>query len=467
MPRKYLAMPNDVFALSSIATIYSMINPIEKKLVAAGYKGPLLADFDNDIYKELGVEDKEATRKLQEQSNEEWEAENKEGEAPKVAPAYKKTADHFIAKGDTFQSEGIGSVIINNNSFTNSDEFTEESDKEFHKYLAKFDKYLDLLISNTPEEEFKEEFTQLRFQKANIRAVKTFGSGQVFSNELGFAWSMEMFDSDLPCIKEPGVPGSGVSRELWKQTYKNYPYGDLLEASTDILNTACDYEENKEKNTYIGQIKYRENYRNAIQGYLDAARSLANDPETAERTIKQIRKEEVIKKLKEFDGPDKDIDYNEIIKRVEEQKKKGQEPNPEDSAIAKKINDIVNKEYKPGDYSEYNTRYAFELKGMGYAPSERDFTGNRGIQLMIPEIEAQLNAIDMGWPMDELVNIQRLTVFLRNNIRPNGKQFSDEQKRRLKKQGTSMTPESKTSPILTRKRKERNSTVNSLRSAWI
>ena len=51
MPRKYLAMPNDVFSLVSVTTIYSMINPIEKKLVAAGYKGPLLADFNNDIYK--------------------------------------------------------------------------------------------------------------------------------------------------------------------------------------------------------------------------------------------------------------------------------------------------------------------------------------------------------------------------------------------------------------------------------
>ena len=67
MPRKYLAIPNDVFSLVSVTTIYSMINPIEKKLVAAGYKGPLLADFNNDIYRQLGVEDKEATRKLQEQ----------------------------------------------------------------------------------------------------------------------------------------------------------------------------------------------------------------------------------------------------------------------------------------------------------------------------------------------------------------------------------------------------------------
>ena len=154
--------------------------------------------------------------------NKEWKAEKKGaiGDAPKVAPVYKKTADNFVTKGDTFQSDGIGSVIINNNSFTNSDEFTEESDKEFHKYLDKFEKYLDLLISNTPEEEFKEEFTQLRFQKAHIRAMRTFGSGQVFSNELGYAWSMEMFDSDLPCIKEPGVSMGGVSRELWKQIYK-------------------------------------------------------------------------------------------------------------------------------------------------------------------------------------------------------------------------------------------------------
>ena len=92
MPRKYFAMPADIFVLSGIKTIYSMINPIEKKLVAAGYKGPLLADFDNDIYQELGVIDNEATQELQEQSNEEWMAGNKGplGEAPQVDPVYKK-----------------------------------------------------------------------------------------------------------------------------------------------------------------------------------------------------------------------------------------------------------------------------------------------------------------------------------------------------------------------------------------
>ena len=92
MPRKYLAMPTDKFVFAGITTIYSMINPIEKKLVAAGYNGPLLADFDNAIYKELGVIDNEATQKLQEQSNEEWEAEKKgaPGNAPKVDPVYKK-----------------------------------------------------------------------------------------------------------------------------------------------------------------------------------------------------------------------------------------------------------------------------------------------------------------------------------------------------------------------------------------
>ncbi len=78
MPRKYLAMPTDKFVFAGITTIYSMINPIEKKLVAAGYKGPILADFDNEIYKELGVIDNEATQKLQEQIDEEWKAEKKD-----------------------------------------------------------------------------------------------------------------------------------------------------------------------------------------------------------------------------------------------------------------------------------------------------------------------------------------------------------------------------------------------------
>ncbi len=87
------------------------------------------------------------------------------------------------------------------------------------------------------------------------------------------------------------------------------------------------------------------------------------------------------------------------MKRVEEQKKNGQEPSPEDSEIVKKINDSVNEKYNPKTYADYNTRYAFELKGMGCVTNEADITGARGIQNTFPEIDAQLNAIDMGWPM--------------------------------------------------------------------
>lgn len=330
MPKKYTATSDDLFALSGISTIYSMINPIERKLVAAGYQGPILADYDNLIYEGLKVIDQEATRKLQEQKNQEWEAANRRLrkqnkpliEHPvKVDGVCKQTEDNYMTKGNTFQLASHGTVNIVSNSLTDSKDYTEESANRFHKYLDKVDKYIDLLISNTPEEEFKEEFTQLRFQKAHIRTIKTFGSRTVFSNELSFASCATGIDGEMPLIKEPGVCEEGVSRELWKQVNKNYPYNDLLAASTDIMNTACDYEENKEKNTYIEQIKYRDNYRKAVKSLLDTSRSLANGAETTEKIIKQHLKETVIKELKEADGPDKNIDYNEIMKRVEEQKK--------------------------------------------------------------------------------------------------------------------------------------------------
>ena len=114
MPRKYLAMPNDVFSLVSVTTIYSMINPIEKKLVAAGYKGPLLADFNNDIYKTARCGRQRSHTEITGASNEEWMAGNKGplGEAPQVDPVYKKTADSFVTKGNTFQAGGRGGVRI-------------------------------------------------------------------------------------------------------------------------------------------------------------------------------------------------------------------------------------------------------------------------------------------------------------------------------------------------------------------
>ena len=87
-------MPNDVFSLVSVTTIYSMINPIEKKLVAAGYKGPLLADFNNDIYKTARCGRQRSHTEIAEANGRREAAENEGShwKAPKVKPVYKKNS---------------------------------------------------------------------------------------------------------------------------------------------------------------------------------------------------------------------------------------------------------------------------------------------------------------------------------------------------------------------------------------
>ena len=427
MPKKYLAMPEDIMVFSSVATVYSMIKPVEDKLKAAGYKGPTLADFDNTIYKELGLVDKEATRIKQQKADK-----KKGSKAPAVPPVYKSTKEHFLKVGDKLKNTGKGIITMDNNQLIISNDYTDSSDKEFHKYLDKFDKYLDLLIANTPEEEYKDELTQLKFQKANTRVIKTFGSRKVFSNQLGFASTVKGLDSGLKIIKEPGVPSSGVSRELFKKVYQNYPYSDVLNASTDLINVICDYEENKEKNTYTEQLKYRDNYRKAVKNFLDVSKSLANGPELMEKMAKQEIREGVIKAMKKADGDEKNVDYEAIIKRVEAQQKNGEQPSPEDSEIVKKINDAVDKKYTPAQYERYNSRYSSELSAMGFKTNETDFTGTRGLSSFYNELNAQLNAIDMGWPMDELIHIQRMTTFFREGISLKERDFTPEDQEKIR-----------------------------------
>ncbi len=70
---------------------------------------------------------------------------------------------------------------------------------------------------------------------------------------------------------------------------------------------------------------------------------------------------------------------------------------------------------------------------MGCVTNEADITGARGIQNTFPEIDAQLNAIDMGWPMDELVNIARLRIFLRDGIGLKSGKYLSEEKATMQK----------------------------------
>ncbi len=51
---------------------------------------------------------------------------------------------------------------------------------------------------------------------------------------------------------------------------------------------------------------------------------------------------------------------------------------------------------------------------MGYKTNEMNFTGIRGFLDYLNEVDSQINAIDMGWPMDELIHIERFLIATRS-----------------------------------------------------
>ena len=426
MPRKYRPGYNDIFVFAAVPSVYGMLKPIEDKLRAGGYKGPLLADFDNGIYKNLGVIDEEATRKKQDAEN------RKNGaNARKVLPVYKKTDIDYNDLGNSLPKEEKGNIIIENHIGMSST-WTKEGEKTFRKNLKAYDDLLDLLIKNTPEDEYPEELAEMKFHKTYIRMFKVFGSKELLQDQLGFITNARAYDGDLSAIKYEGLDSKkATSREIWRQVHKSYPYNDLRDSMIELINAACDYEENKEKESYIEQIKARERYKKGLEDYLSASKSIMNSKEEFEKYSHDHYREEVIKQLKEKDGPDKNIDYDAIYNRVKEQKSKKLEVNPEDAKIFDDINNRVDQKISSisDDVALYSSKYYKEINTYGdYYINEKDFTGVRGNSSMFGEVEAQINAIDMGWPMDELIHIQRLLICTRRNFNHNSKNLTNEQK---------------------------------------
>ncbi len=377
MGRRYRASKDDYYFFSTVNSVYGMLRPIEEKLRAAGYKGPVLNDFNN--YMDL-INDAELS-------------------------------DHRHFYIDLQIKEG--------------NTLSKDQEKEFRKYLRKYENYLDLLIKNTPKSEYSEELDEIRFHKAYIRMVKIFGSRELLSDQLYFASHGKGYDADFGSINELDDGNRKISRELWENVHKYYPYSDFRNSITDVINVVCDYEENKDKDSYIEQIKYRDKYKKSLQNYLSACQSMEHGRVKWIEIAKNKERIAVFEELEKSKAPDDNTDYRAVYKRVAEQKKNKIKPSPADESIYNAITKKVNSRFKENKmhYGEYNTLFGHELEGMGFYVNIEDFTGFRGTNLGSHMAEAQIKAIDHGWPMDEIQNIQRLQIVISDGFKISGKDF--------------------------------------------
>ena len=387
MPKKYKPTADDIFFVSGSYSIYGMLRPIEEQLQKGGYRGLTLTDFNHNLCNMLEIEE-----------NPDMNFRDKMGNAS-VVDEGEIIIDGGVVAGKTLTKDGR---------------------REFRDYINKYSNLLELLIKNTPPEEYPEEVAEMKYHQTYIRMLKVFGSRQLFSDKLAFLANARNYDGDFDAIKERGnAAKKGVSREFWRHVRAYYPYSDLRDSYAELTNLACDREESREKETYAGEVEYREKYKKALQNYIAVNRAMEQGPAETERLTKLYLRDEIIKAMKNQDGPDKNVDYYGILKRVAEQETNGQDPDPEEKAISEDIKNRVNAKYTTDAYrfDWCNSRYEKELKAAGTKElNEADFTGNRGNTVLLSEVEAQINAIDMGWPVDELENIARLQLVLRSTI---------------------------------------------------
>ena len=477
---KYRPSDDDYVIFSAASSLYGAFAPIEEKLKAGGYKGPLFADFKNDIYKDLEIIDDKATQKKQE----DYDTKNPDN-PKKVSPVYKSSELDPVNQADDLEHSESGN-LYRENEMSMKKTLSKNQEKKFREYSKKYENYLDLIIKNTPEDEYPNELSEIKFHKAYFRMIRVFGSRELLEDQMGFLMNARGFDGDHASIKY-SKKDSGISRELWRLVDKNYPYSEHREAITNLINAACDYEENKEKDTYIEQIKARENYKKCLKNYLKVNSKLMETREECRRMIKLDELNDAIKSLKLADGEDKKIDYEAIYKRVNDNKEQGKKVDPKDKEIYDKImfkannlekiisdlkqndgpdkdidyyaiyqrakdkidnNEEVDLEEKEvydkisneieqrlDSKDAYNSRYGLEIEAMGYyLNGDKDFTRNRGNRRFETELEAQINAIDMGWPMDELIHVQRLQIVNSAQFkRKRGGQFTPEEKKIVKK----------------------------------
>ena len=380
MPKKYRPQKDDYFFFSAAESVYGMLRPVEEQLQKGGYRGNIFSDYCKALSDELERE-------------------------PNSTLFFNELMDNSHAADER--------DMLLDSKFLAVETLTKSSAKEFRDYAKKYSNYLELLIRNTPPEEYPEELSELKYHQTYLRMLSVFGARELWQDQLGFLLNARVYDGDMPAIKETGNnQAKGVSREMWRHMRKYYPYSELRDSIVELTNLVCDREESKEKDTYTEQIEYREKYKKALQNFLAANEALGMEP-------KDFVRRDVIKAMKQQDGPEKDVDYYGILQRVEEQEKNGEEPDPREKAIAEDIKTRVDNKYnaEKNDYKWSRSRFEKELKAAGgVGPNEEDFTGDRGNkEMFFSHVEAQINAIDMGWPVDELVHVQRLQQIFRND----------------------------------------------------
>ena len=171
---KYRPSYDDYMIFSAAVSLYGAFAPIEEKLKAGGYKGPFFADFKNDIYKKLEIIDDEATQKKQE------DYDKKHPDKPKkVSPVYKSTElDHINQMGNSELAESGN--LYRENSMSMKKTFSKNQEKKFREYSKKYENYLDLLIKNTPEDEYPNELSEIKFNKAYLRMIRVYNWYTIF-----------------------------------------------------------------------------------------------------------------------------------------------------------------------------------------------------------------------------------------------------------------------------------------------
>ena len=195
MPRKYKPTADEYFFFFFSEPVYGMLRPIEEQLKKGGYRGLTLTDFNHNLCNMLEIE-----------------------ENPDM---------NFRDKMQNASVVDEGEIIVDGRVIAGKT-LTKNGRRDFRDYINKYSNLLELLIKNTPPEEYPEEVAEMKYHQTYIRMLKVFGSRQLFSDKLAFLPNARNYDGDFDGIKERGnAAAKGVSREFWRHVRAYYPYSDL------------------------------------------------------------------------------------------------------------------------------------------------------------------------------------------------------------------------------------------------
>ena len=153
MPRKYKPTADEYFFVSGSYSVYGMLRPIEEQLKKGGYRGLTLTDFNHNLCNMLEIE-----------------------ENPDM---------NFRDKMQNASVVDEGEIIVDGRVIAGKT-LTKNGRRDFRDYINKYSNLLELLIKNTPPEEYPEEVAEMKYHQTYIRMLKVFGSRQLFSDKLAF-----------------------------------------------------------------------------------------------------------------------------------------------------------------------------------------------------------------------------------------------------------------------------------------